>query len=153
MSAAYTPADLRISDADRDQAIAQLSEHFQAGRLTTEEFDERSGAALQAKTGRELAVLFTDLPGQAPVAQAGTTQAGTTQAGTTQAGTVARHRGWQMPALPIVVAVMAVSTIGLSAGGHNTGVHIGFGGLLPLLIVLLVIRRFGGFGGGRSTGW
>src|SRR5580692_6432643 len=111
MSAADGRADLRISDADRDQALAKLSEHFQAGRLTTEEFDERSGAALQAKTGRELAVLFTDLP----PAQAGA--AGTAQAGTVQAGRVARHSGWRMPVLPIVVAVIAVSEIGLSVGG------------------------------------
>jgi hypothetical protein len=144
MSAVDAGADLRISDADRDQAIARLSEHFQAGRLTTEEFDERSGKALQAKTGRELAVLFTDLP---------PAQAGAAQAGTAQAGTVARHTGWRMPALPIVVAVIAVSAIGVSVGGNNTGVHIGFGGLLPLVIVLLIIRRFGGFGGGRGSAW
>jgi hypothetical protein len=143
MDANGTAGDLRISDADRDQAIAQLSEHFQAGRLTTEEFDERSGAALQAKTGRELAVLFTDLPGQAPVPQAGTAQA----------GAVARNRGWRIPALPIVVAALAVSAIGVSIGGHNNGVHIGFGGLLPLVVVLLVIRHFGGFGGSRRSDW
>jgi len=143
MNGDVTPSDLRISDADRDQAISQLSEHFQAGRLTAEEFDERSGAALQAKTGRELAALFTDLPGQAPAVQAGAAQA----------GTVARHGGWRIPALPIVVAVIAISAIGVSVGGHNNGVHIGFGGLLPLVIVLLVIRRFGGFGGGRRPGW
>ena len=31
----------RASDADRDQAAAALREHLAAGRLTTEEFDER----------------------------------------------------------------------------------------------------------------
>src|SRR5580704_2719990 len=54
--------DLRVSDADRDRAISELSEHFQAGRLTADEFNERSGQALQARTGKELAVLFADLP-------------------------------------------------------------------------------------------
>lgn len=58
----YPAGDLRISDADRDRAISELSEHFQAGRLTLEEFDERSGQAVQARTGKELAVLFADLP-------------------------------------------------------------------------------------------
>ncbi|MGH3186890.1 MAG: DUF1707 SHOCT-like domain-containing protein [Streptosporangiaceae bacterium] len=43
-------------------AISQLSEHFQVGRLTAEEFEERSGLALQAKTGKDLAVLLADLP-------------------------------------------------------------------------------------------
>ena len=59
---AYSAGDLRVSDADRDRAISELSEHFQAGRLTTDEFNERSGQALQARTGNELAVLFADLP-------------------------------------------------------------------------------------------
>ena len=47
----YPPSDLRVSDAERDRAIAELSEHFQAGRITSEEFDERSTQALNAKTG------------------------------------------------------------------------------------------------------
>ena len=59
---AYSAGDLRVSDADRDRAISELSEHFQAGRLTAGEFDERSGQALQARTGKELAALFADLP-------------------------------------------------------------------------------------------
>jgi hypothetical protein len=59
---AYSAGDLRVSDADRDRAISELSEHFQAGRLTAGEFDERSGQVLQARTGRELAALFADLP-------------------------------------------------------------------------------------------
>ena len=39
---------IRRSDAERDQAAAELSEHYQSGRLTLEEFDDRSGRALQA---------------------------------------------------------------------------------------------------------
>ena len=58
----YPAGDLRVSDADRDRAISDLSEHFQAGRLTADEFDERSSQALQSRTGKELAVLFADLP-------------------------------------------------------------------------------------------
>ena len=49
----YSRADIRVSDADRDQAVTELGEHFQAGRLTQEEFDDRSGLALQARTGRD----------------------------------------------------------------------------------------------------
>ena len=59
---AYPRGQLRVSDADRDRAIAELSDHFQAGRLTQDEFEDRSGQALHARTGQELAVLFTDLP-------------------------------------------------------------------------------------------
>ena len=41
---------LRIGDAERDAAAAQLREHFVAGRLTLDELDERLGAAFMAKT-------------------------------------------------------------------------------------------------------
>lgn len=58
----FPPGDLRVSDADRDRALTELSEAFEAGRLTAEEFDERSGQALRARTGRELTALLADLP-------------------------------------------------------------------------------------------
>jgi hypothetical protein len=58
----YPAGDLRVSDADRDRALRELSEAFQAGRLTAPEFDQRSGQALSACTGNDLAVLLADLP-------------------------------------------------------------------------------------------
>ena len=53
---------LRIGDAERDRAVAALGDHFAAGRLTREEFDERIDEAMQARFGRDLAPLFADLP-------------------------------------------------------------------------------------------
>jgi hypothetical protein len=53
---------LRASDADRDRALSELSEAFQVGRITAEEFDQRSGQVLAARTGKELTALFADLP-------------------------------------------------------------------------------------------
>lgn len=58
----YPAGDLRVSDADRDRALRELSEAFQAGRITADEFDQRSGQALGARTGGELTVLLADLP-------------------------------------------------------------------------------------------
>jgi hypothetical protein len=58
----YPPGDLRVSDADRDRAICELSRAFQAGRITAGEFDERSGQALGARTGKDLTALLADLP-------------------------------------------------------------------------------------------
>ena len=58
----YPSGGLRVSDADRNRVIAELSEHFEAGRLTVEELEDRTGRALQARTAGELAGLFTDLP-------------------------------------------------------------------------------------------
>jgi Domain of unknown function (DUF1707) len=54
--------DLRVSDAERDRAVSELSEAFQAGRITFEEFDRRSTQALRARTGRELIATVADLP-------------------------------------------------------------------------------------------
>jgi hypothetical protein len=53
---------MRASDADRDAVISDLGKHFQAGRLTAEELDERTGRALTAKTWGELTELSADLP-------------------------------------------------------------------------------------------
>lgn len=50
----FPPGDLRVSDADRDRAQSGLSEAFRAGRITADEFDQRSRQALRARTGKEL---------------------------------------------------------------------------------------------------
>lgn len=55
-------ADLRVSDADRDRAVSELSDAFQVGRITADEFDQRSTQALRARTGKELTALLKDLP-------------------------------------------------------------------------------------------
>jgi hypothetical protein len=54
---------IRASDADRDRTAAALREHLAAGRLTTEEFEERLDEAYAAKTLGELDGLMADLPG------------------------------------------------------------------------------------------
>ena len=53
---------IRASDADRDHAARRLRDHAVAGRLTTDELDERSGRAYAARTLGELHGLFIDLP-------------------------------------------------------------------------------------------
>ena len=60
------PVPQRIGDAERDRAAGYLREHMAVGRLTQEEFDERIGAALQARTAADLAPLFSDLPAPKP---------------------------------------------------------------------------------------
>ena len=53
---------LRAADRDRDQVAESLREHYAQGRLTMEEFDERTTAAASAKTIGELRALTADLP-------------------------------------------------------------------------------------------
>ncbi|MGW0806333.1 DUF1707 domain-containing protein [Nonomuraea sp. NPDC002799] len=55
--------DLRIGDAEREQTMAALREHFAQGRLTHEELDERLDRTLAAKTARDLGQVTADLPG------------------------------------------------------------------------------------------
>jgi hypothetical protein len=55
-------ASLRVSDADREQAVIALREHLLAGRLTLEEFSGRLEAALRARLGGDLARVQEDLP-------------------------------------------------------------------------------------------
>jgi len=57
---------MRVSDADRERVAERLREHFAAGRLTSEELDERVTAALGAKTAGELQTVLSDLPEPAP---------------------------------------------------------------------------------------
>ncbi len=53
---------LRISNADRDGAIARLQQSLDEGRLDLSEFDERARTVYEAKTRAELDLVFEDLP-------------------------------------------------------------------------------------------
>ncbi|MFD2422115.1 DUF1707 SHOCT-like domain-containing protein [Amycolatopsis pigmentata] len=54
--------EIRIGDADREQALHALGEHMSHGRLTIDEYGERSAKVTAAKTRGDLGALFTDLP-------------------------------------------------------------------------------------------
>ena len=53
---------VRASDADRDRTVDVLAAASAEGRLSLEEYSERSGAALVAPTLGDLATLTADLP-------------------------------------------------------------------------------------------
>jgi hypothetical protein len=59
-------ASYRVSDAEREQAVAALREHLLAGRLTLEEFSERVETALSARVGTDLVRAQQDLPATPP---------------------------------------------------------------------------------------
>jgi len=58
---------LRIGDAERDRAAGCLGEHLAAGRLDSEEYDQRLELALTARVGADLERLFSDLPAPHPL--------------------------------------------------------------------------------------
>ena len=53
---------IRLSDAEREAAAADLGEHFAQGRLTADEHAERLEQVWAAKTRGEIAPIFRDLP-------------------------------------------------------------------------------------------
>lgn len=123
----YPSGSMRVSDADRDRAIAELSEHYQAGRITTEEFEDRSGRALRARTTADLADLFTDLPRR----QAPTT--GVTATGTAPARPA---KAWpaRVPVAPVtILAVIAVLAL---LSGHLF--HIAWVPVVAIVVVRLL---------------
>ena len=56
---------LRAADRDRDEVAEILREQYAQGRLTLEEFGERSAKAVSARTMGELSALTADLPASA----------------------------------------------------------------------------------------
>ena len=53
---------MRVSDAEREAAAAELREHFASGRLDQEELETRLSAVFAARTRGDLSSLFADLP-------------------------------------------------------------------------------------------
>ncbi|MGI8521852.1 MAG: DUF1707 SHOCT-like domain-containing protein [Nocardioides sp.] len=53
---------LRIGDAEREAAAAELGEHYAQGRLTQTEHGERLDRVWAARTQAELTPVFGDLP-------------------------------------------------------------------------------------------
>ena len=121
----YPAAEMRASDADRDAVLSELSEHFQAGRLTAEEFDERAGQALAARTHGELRNLLRDLPAARPGPQA--------LAATSSAAPP------QRPSWPALLPAAAVAGIAIAVA-LSVGVAYGRWSWL-LFFVLLLTRR------------
>jgi hypothetical protein len=57
---------MRASDRDRDSANALLQTAYAEGRLTKDEYDDRSGQLLRSQTYAQLQALTADLPGHFP---------------------------------------------------------------------------------------
>jgi hypothetical protein len=53
---------IRVADADRELAAQELREHMLAGRLSSEEFEERVALVYKALTRSELDAVKDDLP-------------------------------------------------------------------------------------------
>jgi hypothetical protein len=121
---------MRASDADRDSVVADLGEHFQAGRLTADELDERTGQALTARTYGELTGLLADLPAArpaSPVPGAGSRRS--------PGARPARSPGRVTPRAMAALTGLAITALVLVAA------HAGWGMIWLLVPALLIARR------------
>lgn len=92
--------NLRVSEADREEASARLAEHYSTGRLSDDDYYERLDAVWSAKVRADLEMLFTDLPKSSP-----------------QPAPVARRpRGGRPRAFPLIACFLLVA-IGLMVMG------------------------------------
>jgi hypothetical protein len=124
---------LRAADRDRDDVAQILREQYAEGRLTMEEYDERSTSAVHAKTMGELRALTADLPAPAEPARP----------------------AWSRGRMRWIAVAGVVATVAVLAGAAFAG-HF----LLAFptwLIVLIVVRHARGgrrfpYAGGQRTG-
>jgi uncharacterized Tic20 family protein len=111
---------LRVGHVERDAVVERLATAYAEGRIDAREFDQRSTAALNARTQTDLLPLLSDLPGTSP----------------------ARRRPVQLAA---PVAGLPPSTSADRAWGmlaHFSGWFLGF---LGPLIILVAKGRSPGF--------
>lgn len=123
---------LRIGDAEREHAAADLGEHFVQGRLSAEEHADRLERVWSARTRADLAPLFADLPGRfGPVAAPAT---GTARRATYWSGGVAPFRRGRPSPWVLVLAVL----LGVTVVTHVPVILVGG------LVLLFVLTRHRG---------
>lgn len=113
------PAKSRASDADRERVGTVIREHWEAGRLTDEEFEARLGAALGARTLGQLRGLVGDLPAPPPMRPSPAGRA----VSTSRRGVAHLFRavGAILKPILITVGVLALALVALGAIIDATG--------------------------------
>lgn len=133
------PFSMRLSDAERTDAVNDLAQALGEGRLTMDEFEERTDAVMQATTRRELAEVFMDIPTKA-----------STELKIYSRGEM--ERAYQSTKKPRLATAM-VGTLGLLFGsiasfGAMSGVTAALTGtgllfLIPALWIMLYVAKVG----------
>jgi hypothetical protein len=131
---------IRLSDAEREAAAADLGEHFAQGRLTVDEHAERLEQVWSAKTRGEIAPIFRDLPSAYAAVASSPTVARDDRYW--NAGLRPFRRGVPAPLL-VVLAVLIV----LSAVAHLPLFLLGLG------VFWFVVLRHRGPRFGRHPRW
>lgn len=139
--------DDRISDAEREEAIAALLQAQGEGRLTPDEVAERAAQVREARRRAELAPIFHDLPlaGPSPYGSPGAGQQLTGGISDAPSGSVAppsSSPGWQDPSPSYGVAPR------VSGGGLTPAARSAIMRVTPL-VATVAFFTFGFLGGFR----
>lgn len=139
---------MRASDEDREQVVEILRGQFTEGRLTLEEFDERTSAAYAGKTWGDLLSLTRDLPVR-PRFGAAVPQAADAQPQPPPQPPARLHgMHWSPVRLaPFLVFWLVLATMGgWFWGGPYDGRHGGspIFPVIPLVLIFLLIRLLAG---------
>jgi hypothetical protein len=124
-SSPATPPAVRASDAERQAAAARLKQASVEGRITLEEFGERVGRVLAARTRAELDDLTHDLP--APLAAgSGSPDARRKPISTTVAlmSAVERTGSWRVGETSRAIAVMGECKLDLRRAALSAAVTV-----------------------------
>jgi hypothetical protein len=129
---------IRASDADREHAVGLLRDGYACGRLTLDEFDERTTAAFASRTWGELRKLTQDLPApgqRAPLPAAAPVARQQARGGDDRPSrAVPASDG---PALMPVVTI-ALFWLALTFTAHAAGA------LIPVVLIVLMAMQLAG---------
>lgn len=107
-----TRPDLRIGDREREAALSALGEHYAAGRITKEEYDERSAAIWAARTNAQLWPVFSDLPGPHQSWRSTSRTASQPPSWTPSVQPrERRRRGPKFPVLPLLLVIVGIAMV------------------------------------------
>jgi hypothetical protein len=138
---------IRASDSDREQVVEILRGGYTEGRLTLEEFDERTTAAYAARTWSQLRELTSDLPVEVNLRRplGGTVGVPARDRAAAQPGPgasppVPAGRPVFFPVVPFLILFIVL------AGSAHAAVFA----VLPAIVILMVwLRASGRRGGGH----
>jgi uncharacterized protein DUF4190/uncharacterized protein DUF1707 len=144
---------MRATDADRESVHSLLQAAYADGRLTWEEFDQRSSSLMQAKTYDQLGALTADLrqpvpyrPGGSPAVVPRTNQ----MAVASLVCGIGQIFFWFVAGVPAIVfghvARRQIRQTGEAGSGMATaGLIMGYiGVLVPLIVLIAAVAAFTG---------
>ena len=133
--------EIRIGDAEREDAVRRLGEHYEAGRLTADEHSERVDQALRARTNSDLTALFADLPGDRTGPRPTDATGNKSSRPRADWGPPWARSGWQPPR----VGGMPVPLLALAGIAVLVGLACAIGGGHPPVFPLLVLAIVAAF--------